>query len=61
MYRIMMYAGRTQFEFMGDFEDYKEAYDICKSYNWVWYDEHDFEWQLEVEEVEYVAPRDFDA
>lgn len=50
MYKIVMYAGKTEMDFIGDFDTYEEAEEICKSYEWVYYDENDFEWDLDIEE-----------
>lgn len=48
MYTIIMYNGTTVEHFMGGFEDCQEAFDICEYYNWVYYDENQFLWQLDI-------------
>jgi len=48
MYTIIMYAGRTVNCFMGGFKTFEGAKAICDFYNWVYYDENNFEWQLDI-------------
>ena len=48
MYMIIMFAGRTIKPFMGGFELYKEAEEICDYYNWIYHDENGFEWDLDI-------------
>ena len=48
MYTIIMYEGKTVEHFMGGIDTFEEAEEICEGYNWVYYDENEFLWQLDI-------------
>lgn len=54
MYEIIMHSeiGTTR-GFMNDLRTYDEAYEVCESYGWVFFDENDgLGWNLEIVETD---------
>ena len=43
MYTIIMIAGEIVGPFMGGIDTFEEAKEICEGYDWIYYDENEFE------------------
>lgn len=48
MYTIIMCAGKIVKYFMSGIDTFEEAEEICDNYKWVYYDENEFEWALDI-------------
>lgn len=49
-WKIVLVSSGVKHDFMSGFATEQEAEEFAEKYDWVWLDENQFEWRMEVEE-----------
>ena len=49
-WKVVLKSSCVKRDFASDFASEQEAEEFAEKYDWVWLDENEFEWRMEVEE-----------